>query len=110
MALAKLLQYCTDALPRKIGVRGLTPEHLKQPLYPVGLMQSVCDRSREQFGKKLGPRVEELKERFVHQMLQHVLPPDVCYECQLGPQRGNIGEVLFGTYAKIYPAGLDLFF
>ena len=51
-------------------------------------------------------RLADMSERFVHQQLHHVLPPDVDDERELRLQHRGVREILLGTYANIDPAGL----
>ena len=54
------------------------------------------------------PGIRQLKQRLIHQVLQHVLPPDVGDECDLWLKRQNICEILIGADTEVDTAGLEL--
>ena len=58
-------------------------------------------RTRKQARQKLHPRGRQLDDRLVHQMQQHVLPPDVDDERHPRFQCRDVGEVLIGSDSQV---------
>ena len=65
-------------------------------------------RPRKEPPEKVRPVARHLDQRLVHQVLQHVLAPDVDDERHPGLDGGDIGEVLIRPYADVGPGLVDL--
>jgi hypothetical protein len=56
---------------------------------------------RKKFGKKVRAGFRHFKQRFVHEVLEHVLTPDIHDEREPGVHRRDVCKILIGTDPQI---------
>src|SRR5262249_51859876 len=110
VTLDELVLDCLKILREQPVIGRCTSKCLKDRSHRRFLSEASRRLSREEFGHEVGTVHRHLKDGFVHQVFEQVLPADVEYECHFRLRGRDICKVLLRPYSKVRATWLRGFF